>query len=537
MLLDNVLAERRQPHDAGICHARRAGRRVALRRRAGAGQRRAARSHRRDSARRDAGRPRSRRSTGSGTIWNDDQPQLFSQVLAGASDPAGHRLPDRQHRDAAEVGSDAPLSAVAVSRGRRSRSCCRAARCCSRSRSASRLRPAASTADRSTRHGADRVCRADARHAAAAAALRALLRHRRRRSGCPRSLRRCSGSALNYAAYESEIYRGALLAVPVGQLEAARTLGFSEFQTLRLVRGPQAFRLALAPMTNDFVALLKDSSLVSVLTVVELTKQTQIFATNLGSWVIPGAICAAMYLAMSLPLAALARALERRWRMRRRNERRHASMPSHVRDLTLSAADGARVAAQPRCAARRSDRAARAVRLRQDDDSARHRRTRSVRARNDRGRRRAPRGRRASRPRDVAPAAAQRRARLPVSLPLRAHVGAAERLPRTVHVYGVGRSTTRSRPARELLKQLGVESRADALAARAVGRRSAERGHRARARGESAGPADGRADGVARSVAARRARRAAAAADGVWADAARHHARRTVRAKTSRRGS
>jgi polar amino acid transport system substrate-binding protein len=60
---------------------------------------------------------------------------------------------------------------------------------------------------------------------------------------------------------------------------------------------------------------LKDSSLVSVLTVVELTKQTQIFATNIGSWVIPGVICAALYLAMSLPLAALARALERRWRM------------------------------------------------------------------------------------------------------------------------------------------------------------------------------------------------------------------------------
>jgi polar amino acid transport system substrate-binding protein len=123
------------------------------------------------------------------------------------------------------------------------------------------------------------------------------------------------GLALNYAAYESEIYRGALLAVPVGQLEASRTLGFTEFQTLRLIRGPQAFRLALAPMTNDFVALLKDSSLVSVLTVVELTKQTQIFATNLGSWVIPGVVCAALYLAMSLPLAALARALERRWRI------------------------------------------------------------------------------------------------------------------------------------------------------------------------------------------------------------------------------
>ena len=95
---------------------------------------------------------------------------------------------------------------------------------------------------------------------------------------------------------------------------AARTLGLTDRQVLTLVRGPQAFRLALAPMTNDFVALLKDSSLVSVLTVLELTKETQIFATNLGSWVIPGTLCAALYLAMSLPLAAVARRLEQRWK-------------------------------------------------------------------------------------------------------------------------------------------------------------------------------------------------------------------------------
>ena len=121
------------------------------------------------------------------------------------------------------------------------------------------------------------------------------------------------GLGLNYAAYESEIYRGALEAVPRGQLEAARTLGLTEGQVLRLVRGPQAFRLALAPMTNDFVALLKDSSLVSVVTVVELTKQTAIFATNIGSWALPGALCATLYLAMSLPLSRLARHLEERW--------------------------------------------------------------------------------------------------------------------------------------------------------------------------------------------------------------------------------
>jgi len=123
------------------------------------------------------------------------------------------------------------------------------------------------------------------------------------------------GLALNYAAYESEIYRSALQAIPQGQLDAARMLGFSRWQTLRLIRGPQALRLALAPMTNDFVALLKDSSLVSVLTVVELTKQTQIMATNIGSWLVPGLACGTLYLLMSLPLSHLARRLETRWKL------------------------------------------------------------------------------------------------------------------------------------------------------------------------------------------------------------------------------
>jgi polar amino acid transport system substrate-binding protein len=122
------------------------------------------------------------------------------------------------------------------------------------------------------------------------------------------------GLGLNYAAYESEIYRAALEAVPPGQLEAARVLGLTERQVFVLVRGPQALRLALAPMTNDFVALLKDSSLVSVLTVVELTKQTQIFAANIGSWVVPGVLCGTLYLLLSLPLSRLARRLEARWK-------------------------------------------------------------------------------------------------------------------------------------------------------------------------------------------------------------------------------
>ena len=129
------------------------------------------------------------------------------------------------------------------------------------------------------------------------------------------------GLGLNYAAYEAEVYRGALLAIPRGQGEAARALGMGRLQTLRYVMVPQALRLALPAMTNDFVALLKDSSLVSVIAVIELTKRMQIAAVDVGSYLIPGLACAALYLALSLPLSELARRLERRLA---RDQRPHA---------------------------------------------------------------------------------------------------------------------------------------------------------------------------------------------------------------------
>ncbi len=120
------------------------------------------------------------------------------------------------------------------------------------------------------------------------------------------------GLGMNYAAYEAEVYRGALLALPRGQTEAAKALGLGPAQTLRHVLLPQAVRLALPAMTNDFVALLKDSSLISVLAVIELTKQMQITSADMRGWLIPGLACAAFYLALSLPLSELARRLERR---------------------------------------------------------------------------------------------------------------------------------------------------------------------------------------------------------------------------------
>jgi polar amino acid transport system substrate-binding protein len=120
------------------------------------------------------------------------------------------------------------------------------------------------------------------------------------------------GLGLNYAAYESEIYRAGFEAVAPGQTEAALALGMSRRQALRRIILPQAFRIALPGVANDFIALLKDSSLVSVITVVELTKQMTITAVDVRGWLGPGVLCAALYLALSFPLSRLARRLERR---------------------------------------------------------------------------------------------------------------------------------------------------------------------------------------------------------------------------------
>jgi polar amino acid transport system substrate-binding protein len=120
------------------------------------------------------------------------------------------------------------------------------------------------------------------------------------------------GLGLNTAAYEAEIYRGAIGAVPRAQWEAALALGASRWLALRTVILPQGLRLSIPTVTNDFISLLKDSSLVSVLTVVELTKRMTITAVDARGWLLPGALCAALYFALGYPFARLARHLERR---------------------------------------------------------------------------------------------------------------------------------------------------------------------------------------------------------------------------------
>ena len=120
------------------------------------------------------------------------------------------------------------------------------------------------------------------------------------------------GLALNYSAYESEIYRAGLKAVPPGQFEAALSLGLSRWQALRHVIVPQAMRIVMPPVTSDFIALFKDTSVCSAITVVELTKRYSVLALSTGRIVELALVTALLYLAMSWPLATLSRWFERR---------------------------------------------------------------------------------------------------------------------------------------------------------------------------------------------------------------------------------
>ncbi len=118
---------------------------------------------------------------------------------------------------------------------------------------------------------------------------------------------------LNYASAESENYRAGFLSVPLAQLDAARVLGMSTPRALRFVVLPQALRVALPPMTNDFIALLKDSSLVSLITLTELTKTYSILASSTRDHLGLGVVVAAWYLVIGLPFVLLSRRLEARF--------------------------------------------------------------------------------------------------------------------------------------------------------------------------------------------------------------------------------
>lgn len=120
------------------------------------------------------------------------------------------------------------------------------------------------------------------------------------------------GLSANSAAYVGEIFRAGIQSVGRGQMEAARAGGLTHLQAMRYVVLPQAFRMVLPPLTNEFVTMLKDSSLVSTLAIAELLRtgrEVVAWKVNVFS---PFAGVTLLYLAMTLPMTHLARYLERR---------------------------------------------------------------------------------------------------------------------------------------------------------------------------------------------------------------------------------
>jgi len=120
------------------------------------------------------------------------------------------------------------------------------------------------------------------------------------------------GLAINYSAYESEIYRAGLQAIPIGQMEAAESLGMSRALALRRIIVPQAFTIVIPPVVNDFIALFKDTSVCSVVTVMELTKQFSVLSRSTSATIEIMVMTAFLYMLMSYPMSVLARRLETR---------------------------------------------------------------------------------------------------------------------------------------------------------------------------------------------------------------------------------
>lgn len=125
------------------------------------------------------------------------------------------------------------------------------------------------------------------------------------------------GLGLNYAAYEAENYRAGIMAIPPAQMEAASALGMTRMQSLRHIIIPQALRLVVPPVTNDFISLIKDSSLVSVITMVELTKVYGQLAATYYDYFGIGLLAAAMYFFIGLPFVRLSRYIEKHFSLYR----------------------------------------------------------------------------------------------------------------------------------------------------------------------------------------------------------------------------
>jgi polar amino acid transport system permease protein len=116
---------------------------------------------------------------------------------------------------------------------------------------------------------------------------------------------------LNSAAYVAEIFRSGIQSIDRGQMEAGRASGLTYAQTMRHIIVPQAFRRVIPPLTNEFVMLIKDTSIVSVIGLEELLRSARVLQSATANST-PLVAAAVFYLAICLPLIYLANGLERR---------------------------------------------------------------------------------------------------------------------------------------------------------------------------------------------------------------------------------
>jgi len=125
---------------------------------------------------------------------------------------------------------------------------------------------------------------------------------------------------IGYSAFIAEVFRAGILSVDAGQVEAAKALGLSPIQRFRFIVLPQAIRTILPPLGNDFIAMIKDSSLVSVLGVADLTQMGKVYASGSFRFFETYSIVAYVYLLLTVGLSLGLRALEKR--LRRSDEER-----------------------------------------------------------------------------------------------------------------------------------------------------------------------------------------------------------------------
>ena len=120
------------------------------------------------------------------------------------------------------------------------------------------------------------------------------------------------GLGFGYGAYLAEVFRAGIQSIHRGQMEAARSLGMSYFQAMRYVVLPQALRVVLPPLGNDFIAMLKDSSLISVVALPEILQQGRLWVSRTFRAFEGYNTVALFYLVMTLLLSLLVRLIERK---------------------------------------------------------------------------------------------------------------------------------------------------------------------------------------------------------------------------------